>query len=767
MNFSKQKPISLAVIGAALVLAHNAAHAQDSAPKARSIEEVIVTSRRVEESQQDIPLAVTAFTSEALQAAGVNNLSDLKSIPSFTLAPLSGRSTTLTVQLRGQRNSDATTSVDPAVGVYLAEVPIMRTFGIGAMSALDVQSMEVVKGPQGTLFGRNTTGGALLITPNAPTQHIEGSVALGIGNYNRKTAELMFNAPITDVAAGRIAIRKAMHDGYINNRSDFADINDEDSIAARASLLLEPTDTLTNTTFADYFDHDSHSGAKLRSIAPGSSQVRTTYGSATLAQALNEADNSDFWSTRSLNDSPTSAEGMGLTNITTYELSDSLTIKNIFGYREVEAIDTKLESMMPSFPVNISDQTAKTNQYSEELQLQGAMDRLDWIVGLFLFKENSEESGTAYSLATTWPPAIGPNIVNLEVENISKSIFGQGNYAFTDSLSLTLGARWTEDKRELDVLSNINYRNPAAPVCSLTATNVPPLISLSPCTKKVSKDFSAPSYNISLDYKLDDRQLVYLAHRSGYRSGGFTTTAQRPLQFEPFDKETVKDIELGYKADFDIFETPLRVNAAYYYSDYKDIQRNVAEIAPGGTQIVNTVKNAGSATIQGLELETTWLPIDALEIGAFYTYTDAGYDEFESLSSAGVVQDLSKNEFAPVPEHQGGLNVTYTYALGEAGELRFLVGGYWQSRVAGNVVNRLAGTDIDIPGAFQSGYGLYNARITWNDIYGQPLSISLWGKNLTDTEYYTSTTTQYETLGLASGYFGEPRTFGLDARYSF
>jgi iron complex outermembrane receptor protein len=767
MNFPKQKLLSVAVIGTTLALTHGRVHAQDSAPKIRSIEEVIVTSRRVEESQQNVPLAVTALTSDALQAAGVTNLSELKTVPSFTLSPLTGRPTSLTVQLRGQRNSDATSTVDPAVGVYFAEVPIMRAYGIGALSALDVQSMEIVKGPQGTLFGRNTTGGALLITPNAPTQQIEGSIGLGVGNYNRRTAELMFNAPITDTTAGRIAVRTAQHDGYIDNRSGFSDINDEDSIAARASLLWEPTDTATNTTYFDYFNHDSHSGAKLVAVAPGPSQIRTVYGNAAVDGALAEANNSDFWSTRSLGDPKTSAKGLGFTNITSYELSDSLAIKNILGFRKVEAVEKSLEPSMATLPVTVSNNSAETKQYSEELQLQGSADRLEWIVGLFLFKEESKELVAQRALSPVWPPTIGPSINDIEVENQSRSVFGQGTYELTDSLSLTLGARWTEDKRELDTLNSIDYRNPAAPVCNLTANNVPPLIRLSPCSKNVSEDFSAPSYNISLDYKIDTNQLIYVAHRSGYRSGGFTSTAQRPLQYEPFDKETVKDIELGYKADLDIFDSPLRFNAAYYYSDYKDIQRNVGELAPGSSVVVNTVKNAGSATIQGLELETTWLPADAVEVRLFYAYTDAGYDDFKSRTSAGAVLDLSSNEFAPVPKHQGGLGVTYTQPLGEAGELRFMVDGYWQSEIAGNVINKLNGTNIDIPGAFQAGYSLYNARISWDNIFGAPLTVSLWGKNLTDTEYYAGNTTQYETLGLTSGYFGEPRTFGIDAKYSF
>lgn len=763
----KRNTLSLAIAGTAIVFANGMViAAPDSSPRLRSIEEVIVTSRRVEESQQDIPLAVTALTSEALAASGISNLADLKSIPSFTLAPLSGRSTTMTVQLRGQRNSDATSTVDPAVGIYVAEVPIMRSYGIGALSALDVQSMEVVKGPQGTLFGRNTTGGALLITPNSPTYDLAGSVALGVGNYDRQTAEVMFNAPITDTTAVRFAVRSAKHDGYIENRGPFHDINDEDSMTVRASLLWEPTDALTNTTFVDYFDHNSHSGAKLRAINPGTTQMRNIYGSAALDQALAEEKNSKFWSARSLNDTPLTAEGMGLANITTFDISDSLTVKNIIGYRKVDTAADNLESMMATLPVNISNQAAKTTQWSEELQLQGSSDKLQWIAGLFLFKEKSEESGEQYSLSPTWPPAIGPSLSLVKVENTSYSVFGQGTYELTDRFNLTLGARWTEDERELDTRYNINYRNPASPVCNLTANDIPPLIVLSPCSKKVSEEFSAPSYNISLDYKLDDRQLVYLAHRSGYRSGGFTTTAQRPLQFVPFDEETVKDVELGYKGDLDLFGTPLRLNLAYYYSDYKDIQRNVGEIAPGSTQVINAVRNAGSATIQGLETEITWLPLEPVEIRMFYTYTDASYDEFDSRTATGVL-DLSDNEFAPVPEHQGGLTITYTHAMGDAGELRLMLDGYWQSRTAGNAINKLNGTNIDMPGAFQSGYGLYNARLSWNDIFGQPLTVSLWGKNLTDREYYTSTSTQYETFGNSAGYFGEPRTYGMDVKYSF
>src|SRR5690606_32725599 len=135
--------------------------------------------------------------------------------------------------------------------------------------------------------------------------------------------------------------------------------------------------------------------------------------------------------------------------------------------------------------------------------------------------------------------------------------------------------------------------------------------------------------------------------------------------------------------------------------------------------------------------------------------------------AGGGTVDLSSNDFAPVPENQGGLNATYTVPMGEAGELRFNVSGYWQSRIAGNTVNKFDGTDIEIPGVFQSGYGLYNARISWNEVFGEPLSLSLWGRNLTDTEYFTGTSAQYESFGYSAGYFGNPRTYGLEARYTF
>jgi iron complex outermembrane receptor protein len=729
----------------------------------RGLEEIIVTSRRTEEALQDVPLSITALSQDAIERSSMQNFADLqRTIPSLNMVPSTGRKTSMNFSIRGQRVSEITTTVDPSVGLYMAEVPVARPQGAAITGFLDVGSVEVLKGPQGTLFGRNTTGGAIIVTPNAPEDEFGGSVGLGLGDYNREKVDLMLNAPITDKAAARIALTSGKRDGVLKNRTPgLPDTYDEDYIAGRGSFRWHLTDALSTTFYGDYLKANDNGGAVvLTAVNPA------LPGGALLQNALARQKSADFFSNESSFDGWGRNEIWGVSNTTTYEINDNLSLKNVLGYRQGDTSDRNdFDGAVELALGGLREYNG--HQISEELQLQGDFDRLTWTTGLFWFKEEGEDFSYTWNRTQRPTPTSQGTVSGGDSTNTSYSVFGQGTYALTDALNLTVGLRWTKDKRELDATAFSLLALPAV-TCQLFAVDVG-TATVPGCVLPLSKSFSSPTWNVSLDYKLDEDQLVYVATRRGYRTGGFSARPSRPLQAKPFDPETVTDYEIGYKGDMELAGRPLRLNAAAFYADYEDVQRSVNYFDAQTQRSFNLTRNAANATVWGGELEVTWLPTDSLEFALFYGRIHARFDEAEADNATGTAKvDLSGNRFATTPEHKGGLTARYQLPFGgDVGEFSVQASAVIQSEIWTDATNRFDGTNTEIPGTRQSGYTVYDARIDWDKVFGQNMRISLWGKNLTDTEYFTGGNTQYNTLGFNQSAIGEPRTYGVDVKYNF
>jgi iron complex outermembrane receptor protein len=720
----------LSVVIGSLVVASLPAVAAER--QAAALEEILVTSRRVEEKLQEVPLSVSALNDAALERAGIQDLSDLQgNTASLTVFAIASSKVNTAISLRGQLQGDYLMGFDPAVGVYVAEVPVVRTTGLGRLGVLDIKSVEVLKGPQGTLFGRNTTGGALVITPNQPTDTLEGSVIVGVGNYNRREVEGIVNLPITDGIAARLAVNSNKRDGTLESRTDSRDWYQDDEITWRGALHFALSDTLTSTFYTDGFSSDTSGPASvLAAVNPAFSTGRL------LAPALQEQRSADFFSARSdIRGSFEKADVLGVSNTTTYDLSDTLTVKNVLGYRELssELLYDLDGTDNPLFSFRPNDGVSEQHQVSEELQLLGNASRFNWVAGMFYFREEGTEfsrpmlSGTALPRRTT------------DLINESRSLFAQGSYSLTDALRLTIGARYTWDDRE--------YHSQETGV-------------------SYDASFSEPTWNVSLDYQLTPDNLLYIAHRHGYRSGGFNSRLSNiALVRTPFDPETVDDIEIGSKNDLQLGETNMRLNVALFYSDYQDIQRQVT-VADGGF-IASTVRNAASATIYGGEIELTWNLTENLDITSFVSMQRARYDEWdEPVFNASQVQigtiDRSHNRFTAIPDYNANLTLRYRlpFVPESAGDFFVQGSAYWQDDTEYETING--------PGTAQDAYAIYNARIDWERVLGvEGLGVSAWGKNLTEEECIAGALNLYETFGYTLNYIGEPRTLGLDVSYRF
>ncbi|MET0378792.1 MAG: TonB-dependent receptor, partial [Spongiibacteraceae bacterium] len=585
-------------------------HAQEEDGAHRGLEQVIVSARRVEENVQDVPIAITAMSAEQLEKSGVVQTSDLvQRAPSIQYQAATGRRDAAIFGIRGQKADDILLTSDQAVAVIIGGVPMNWAYGVGISGALDISSVEVAKGPQGTLFGKNSTGGAIIITPAEPNNSVEGMVKAGIGNYNLRQLEGMYNMPLTDTLAIRVAASATKQDGLADNLDGGEDFNSTDNWVGRISLKWQPTDALSSLFVIESM-YSSASGPYGKPIA----YKPTAIPGALYGPAFNAAQNDDFFAGHSdathdggYNDTQT----WGVLNTTTFEVSPEITIKNIVGVRDLwyegdADLDGVNRNDVSSAGFGLPPATAfalnrlqfKTIQFSdaqsvtEEIQLIGSHDIADWITGLYYSHTDGHDGSystqfNGLNLQSITGPAGG-------VTNQTIAAFAQSTWHLTDELNLTTGLRFTMDDREVTYISQTIANPPFQTNSCLLRVSVvgnPDAIP-DPCKLQKNENFHEPTWNLSLDYKLTDSQLVYVATRHGYRSGGFSGRGQNTVTTTPFDQETVTDYELGYKIDGEIIGMPLRINTAVFYQDYKDIQRNIT-LTDGGT-LQNAVRNAAA-----------------------------------------------------------------------------------------------------------------------------------------------------------------------------
>lgn len=768
-NLSK-KLCRAGVIATALsaALFPQSGYTQAASHTARTIDEVVVTARRREESAQSVPISMTALDAGLLETFKVENLYDLQYFdPSFTVSSSSGRANAPVYGVRGVRPTEAVAGQDPTVAIYLADVVMSPAKGSN-LGMYDLESAQVLKGPQGTLFGRNTTGGAILLTPKRPGDTVGGEFMVGFGNYGQQEAEVGIDLPVMDNLSIRFAGRISDRDGYQTNvvpeALDPARLNGKkygggDTRSGRLSLLWDVTDRIENYTILSYDEMDLNGPQGiLQAVRPGSSVANNVPGIFDAVARGQSSDGYDIETSRLL---PSEVEAWGIINTTTFELSDSTTLKSIIGYRDVEAFEL-LEVVPTGIPdVNTGFQSTELEHASVEVQLLGSAldDRLDWVTGVYWYQEDGFEHSPGNVFLAINPD--NPFMQNSSMKNTSYSIFAQGSWYFSDQWSLTAGVRQTYDKKKIQIQNRTPNR------CSMFDEFGEPL-PLESCVFDLSKSFSQPTGTLSLEYKPDDSTLFYLATRYGYRAGGFNVRASRPIETEPFDAETVLDLEAGAKIDWYLGDWSMRSNIALYHQWYDDIQRTVVVPNPLGVP-GSTVQNAAKATVLGVEIEQTIAPTDNLSLTLQYAYTDPEYDSWaDPLSGA----DLSGTPFSFTPKHKVTASLLYSYPLsGEAGVLDFGASIAWQDDIWLNSLQTSVHIDAhpaEVRSTLrQEAYWLVNTSATWRDVLGSSLDISAYAKNVTNQKYVTGGVFLYHSFGSTSKVFAEPRTYGMQIRYRF
>lgn len=724
----------VAELGAMPAMAQTISGQDDQSASVAAGDDIVVTARRKDERLLDVPVAVTALSGDSLEEQRIDNVEALRFVaPALQVSPTAWGKSVPGFTIRSQRSLESIITQDPAVGIYFADVVQQRSHGTNG-ALYDLASVEVLKGPQGTLFGRNTTGGAILINPAKPTFDFEGSVQVEAGNYDLRRGTAVLNVPLSGKLAIRAAGQITRRDGFVKNVLTDTELDDLRTESGRVSLLWEPSDIFSSYFVANYFHQDDNGTAfGIAQLDPDGIAATVPEMLASYNRALAR---SDFYTVENNRASSAFVRSWSISNTSTLELGE-VTLKNIFGYRKVHNfVEFDFDGTPASFFE--SQVRLKAHQWTEELQISGnASDRLNYIAGAFYFRERGRDTQDSLLFGTRSNDGEGLNE--------SYSVYAQIGYELADRLTLTVGGRYTWDDRTLTAFNTLNG------VCRLVDETGTPL---DPCLKQFNKLFTSPSWLVSLDYKPTSETLLYVSHRRGYRSGGWNLRSNRPTDQIPFNPEDVFDIEVGAKGS--LLDNRLTFSAAAYYQWYKGIQRTVSFPPAPGAPLATTVLNAADAQIKGFEFEASARPMPLLEFSGSVAHTDAQYSDFTLFDGT----DLSANAFAMAPKWTYTLRGKVIAPLDETlGELSFGASYYHQSS--------FFVTDSNIGTPPIAAYGTFDLFADWRGIAGSPIDIGAFVKNLTKKEYYTGGVGFYNAAGYDAQTFGEPRTFGVSVKYRF
>ncbi len=753
--------VTLSLLVGTSMLAPGVAHAQDAAPAPAlqtptKIEDVYVTATRREERLQDVPVAVTALTAAALDKQQVLDVSALqRAAPNILVLDFGGRASSSRIGLRGPFNNDSIISQDNPVGIYLDGVYIARSAGAN-LNFLDVERVEVLRGPQGTLFGRNTLGGAISVTTQRPTDEFEGWVEGGYGNYDAWQLSGMVNVPIGEKAGLRIVAKHDERDGFARSSLTGQDIADKQQDYVRAAFNLDINDNWNVYVTGDY-THDKNGASRLALLQTFPIIFGLDYiGLATggLQSGADYIDPFNPVTQTQLQFFKGWAAGGSVT--ITGEIGD-MTLKSITGYRKLKERNASDTDNTPfSFVYTIPGAERQSKQFSEELQLYGNAfdDRLDWIVGGYYF----DESGTELTpFVALWPVfgTAGQSTLG-SASNSSVGAFVQLTYSITDALRLTGGIRYTHDERSIVSQNFIFNAGPGpvvpvfGPIIACALTGVTPADGCAVEAPKAKFDYTP--FTLGVDFRPVDNLLLYAKFSRGYRAGGYNLRATDRNGLNTFDPERMNSWEIGEKVD--LFDDRLRLNVNAYYDLYKSIQISTVVQFPGSVAPTAIIGNFGNARIWGVEAELTAV-LGNLTLNASLGTAEAKYTKLDPTTGLTTAQP-----FPYTPDVTASLGVDYLIPL-SFGDINLHADAAYRGKVV------FATTAFGATQAMTTtpSYWLLNAVATLN-VESWGVEVSLWGRNLANKKYFT------EIGDITAAFFtyaniGDPRTYGFTIKKTF
>lgn len=742
------RPLILSALVAPFSLAANAA-----------LEEVIVTAQKRTQSIQDTPISIAAFTEGQIRQRGITSINDIGgAVPNVKITPTPTNTTAATIAIRGSVTHNPAISWEPTVGVYIDNVYVAKNTG-ASFDVADIERIEILRGPQGTLYGKNTIGGAVNFITRLPQGDWGGEVRIDVGNYELRTLYTSLDFPSLDLGVGalktKLTTSQKSRAGFYDNRPDpygnalaqpvkRSELNDLDREAYRFDAFLEGNAPYTVRYVFDYsYIEQNPSKGQLTHVDVSD----TSFGPlpASFADYLTASDRNH--GNTSLNRAiREETRNRSHSLFVDLELTDDLALRYIGNAREMTAAE---QVDIDGSPLDIfgSEKYIDYQQSSHEIQLSGYTGSTTWVMGLYYFEEEADAAQPIDFFPFLYDdPILGAFYRRQDnrfgFDNSSTAVFGQAEWVpqarwLEERLTLTLGLRWSEEKKRASIDND--------GTTPFSARDQERFNNLSP-TLIASWAFS---YDVS----------AYIKLAQGWKSGGFNgEAATREAFLSPYDEETVRSLELGLKSM--LFDGRVQLNASAFQNVTEDMQQTIF-ISGAGAQ--SNVENAGEATVRGFELEIIAKLGEKLRLGLNYGYLDTDYDEFiDTDPSTGLRRDFAdEKDFPYAPRHSAGAFVEYTVARGEWGEMSaYLDYQYVDDYVPYVNPNQNRTSQIDA-------YGLLNGRFTLGNIavgkFGT-LDIALWGKNLTD-EGYRLNTVPFGPWTVS--YFGDPRTYGLELTYTF
>jgi iron complex outermembrane recepter protein len=722
----------------------NGAPSEAGAANSSGLEEIVVTSSKYgEERVQKTPLAISVVGGDLLEKQGIDGARGLVNyVPNATFSQNTGSAI---IYIRGIGSNNVSAGSDPDVTTQVDGVYIARPIGELA-DFLDVQRIEILRGPQGTLYGRNAVGGTLNVISRAPSDDFTGQVRLTYGNFNQYQADSYLSGPIVrDSLLGSLAVTYRGHDGFFDNIvPDKAAVGDANRGGAKGQLRWAVNPNIDATTRVDYFQVinerlESYSNllAPVSFPAPLANSLVGSFDKVALDanQTLNQ------WIG-------------GVSQDVNWRVGNNLTFKSITGWRSTTSSVVNDSDATEIFGTLLHIKEAD-QQFSQEFDLSYAAEQLKTVMGAYYFSDLDDQRNVVDSPPSVATPASRAVEIaaSPDINTHSEAIFAQGTYEIVPSLSVTAGTRYTTEKKTMDQVFRRTSLNPATPGLALPG---------SPSIFSLDRRDGAVTPKFGLDYQASPQVLIYASATRGFKSGGFNFSAGSPVG-AAFEPEKIWSYETGLKLD--LLDRRLRFNVSAFYYDYSDLQVQL-QLSPGNLSI----SNAAAAKVKGVELEPTFLVAPDLRISGNLSYLDATYSAYshapvptgfgaytpnQSCVASVCTTNATGHYLTGAPKESGVVAVDYTPEIGEH-QLSVHVDYSWRSRMYFDPSN--------IAISSQKAYGLLNAYLGFGRASLKGFRYEVFGKNLANQGYYqTIAGNGPSPLGLV----GDPRTYGVRAAYSW
>ncbi len=744
-------------------------------PSFAAIEEIVVTAQRREQSLQDVPIAVSAFTEDELAERQIDEPLDIvQYIPNLFGNNNTGLGTANSYYLRGLGNTESIATFDPPVGTYVDNVYIARQNG-NNVAFFDIDRIEVLRGPQGTLFGRNTTGGAVSVHMKKPAEERGGFLELGAGDFDRRLVRGSVDLPVSDTVLTKFSGFWINEDGYVDNRTTGDELNGEEGYGLRADVRLLPSDAITWDLSAEFIDSDNLNvvhGFRNLSVfqRPQDNGINDNTESRFSNTGIRASDNSDG-SLEQL------ARGEGLGNsVESWAISSNLAWDTEFGTLE---FITAYRSLDQNFIIDFFDgpgalggftiaNQGEHTQFSQEIKFSNSYydEKVNLVAGLFYFdEENTTDFSDIFAL-----PFGNLLLADREQQNdvFSFALYAQGDIQLTDRLLLTVGARWTREEKDLDyvdfkpgIVANNPFTNvlafPAAPGTELTTAN----IEAAGIDTSLNESIFTP--RVAVQYQFTDNIMGFVSYTEGFKSGGWNARGTSALELLAFDPEMVTNYEVGIRSQF--ADDRVRLNITAFSLEAEDFQVPSAFVRPNGT-VAFITRNFADLENEGLEIDLTWVPVEALSV-----YLAVGIQDAEQKPGAAIRSQIA-DCVAGVPGTAGVGIVDPNCEVADATrspDLTISAGASYTiqvPRINGYVTGSLNYRYTDEMNVGTS--GLANAAVDDTDEINAGVTVG-FGENFRLTlecNNCNNELIQNSTLA-GTSYYNEPRRFTFRARYDF